>query len=193
MWQALVNAFGRNARDIEELKQALRIIKLPVHLVTIGTIYDTTNTRRVMGLVRNFYADLDIVIQDSHSSRPPGVLLTYVDDSLSEWHCDNVHGPRLTIYVDPTAGWIGPEGNGWVGQVGSFNTVANGTAIIAGDNMDDYLAATIDHEIGHLLLTGENADHEQGTFMSAAINEFMEFTDAQREALRAGAYRWGSY
>lgn len=173
-----------------------QLIKLPVHVVTVGTIYDVTNTRRVMELVRDFYAELKIDIQDSHSSRHPGPLLTYEDDRLAVWHNDNVHGPRLTLYVDPATKWVGPSGSlspGWLGQVASFDGASNGTGIIAGDFFDDKVTAIIAHELGHMLMTGENEDHEPDTFMSSAIDDSVDVTAEQRQRLRVGAYNWGGY
>ncbi len=166
----------------------IQIIKLPVHVVTVtGDWHEIVNTRRVMGLVKDFYSELGIDVQDSHSSRlmGTGMYLTYEDDSLGHWHYDASFGVRLTLYIDPEAQSVGL---GYMGQVADI-TGPYGTAIIAGAHGDAYTAQIMGHELGHLL----GLDHEQGTFLSANINDSNLVTTAQREALRVGAYEFGSY
>ncbi len=164
----------------------IQTIKLPVHVITVtNNWHDIVNTRRRMRLVKAFFLGLQIDIQDSHSAKHRAASLSYEDDSLGDWHYYNVHGPALTLYVDPN---VPSVGLGYMGQV-SGTLGPYGTAIIAGDHGDAYTATIIEHELGHLL----GLDHEQETFMSASIRDTSPVTKGQREALRVGAYEWGSY
>ena len=166
-------------------------IKLPVHVVTItGDWRDIVNTRRWMGLVKDFWAELGIDVQDSHSINDSGRSLTYEDDSVAMWHL--LYQPfvsRLTLYIDPQAQSVGL---GYMGQVAGL-TGAYGTAIIAGAHGDAYTAAIINHEIGHWMLVGENEDHVAGTFLDAIIDPALGVADSQKEGRREGAYKWGGY
>jgi len=189
--QAIMNAFGRNARDIQELKESRETIKLLVHVITVTNDWmDIITSRRIMQLVGKFWSDIGIEIQPSFSFKRPSTPLTYEDDSIAVWHYENVHGPRLTLYIDPQASTVG---FGYWGQVASLTGVY-GTAIIAGLKLDMIVAQIVNHEMGHWLLDGTNDDHEKGTFMWGDILVVnTKVTPEQQEKLREGAYRWGGY
>ena len=165
-------------------------IKLPMNVVTLGTIEDILNTRRITGLVQEFYASLDIDVQPHFSGRDwPDSILTYEDDQLERKHY--FEGPSgLTLYISPNAESVGL---GYMGQTASL-TGPYMTAIIAGQHPDDYVAAIIIHEIGHWLFSGRDEDHSPETFMQPLIDpEVVRVSDPQREALRVGAYQLGGY
>ena len=94
-------------------------------------------------------------------------------------------------YVDIDALIINPTEKGWVGQI-SYKHQAWGTFIIAGGNSEDYVAQTIMHELGHYLLGGESADHQDGTFMSAVVGSNEVVTPEQKAWMQKMAREeWG--
>ncbi len=171
-------------------------IRVPLDIVVTKTNEspDTTEVfkiKRAMLVAEAFFARHGIDLRVNFRSMAiPADSLTFEDDGMSNTHYRR-GGAMLTGYVGIDALTIGPEGNNWVGQV-SHKNGPWGAFIVAGAKPEGYVGQTIIHELGHYFMTGDNADHEPGTFMDAVVSQSEAITDQQRAIVQRVAHaEWG--
>ena len=182
-------------------------IRVPVDIVVIKeagqypTIDEIFYVRRQLDTVTRFYARHGIALRFSIKglSVHDKTILDYIGraDAMSHLFYNQAQGTGLTGYVGIDNAFIGPEGNGWVGQIASLSG-PYGSFMAAGafptrfELGQSSLDQIIIHELGHMFEGGTNEDHVPGTYLDAVISSSEVVLPEQLERMRARALEWAS-